>query len=285
MKPLYLTLLISAAGIQAAENMQVQRLSGDAHSLARNARLRFERQAVFQHGLEVIVPELIIGGEWTSTIKLINKGNAMIPPSDVYFIDSAGNPMQATFQTTGGARVTDYGFTFTLGTAAGILETTFYGGKDTQFGHALIDPTACPSSAGCSLYGEVTLRNRNSSRPDFESVFPLEEPNDVQYLLWDHRAGYSTVLYLVSENTTNNVVSLEFRNTDDRLMRTVPITMRGGESQIITLGSIAPETLGTQGTLVIRGRNTAGGYPLIVATALRVNPSNSFTPMRTFVPK
>ena len=204
MKTLYVAVLMAISTIHASERAQLQPLISDARTSARIAQQQFERQSVYQHGLELIVPELIIGGEWTSTIKLINKGTTTIPWSNVHFMDDSGNPMKATYQTTGGSITTDYGFSFKLGPASGILEVTFYGGKDTNFGNALIDPDACPSS-GCQFYGEVTLRNRSAGRPDFESVFPLEEPSDVQHLLWDNRSGYSTVLYLVSDSSTANV--------------------------------------------------------------------------------
>jgi hypothetical protein len=51
-------------------------------------------------------------------------------------------------------------------------------------------------------------------------------------------------------------------------------------SQILTLQTLAPETIGIQGTIVIRSQ---GGTALITATGLRINPTNSFTPLRAFV--
>lgn len=143
----------------------------------------------------------------------------------------------------------------------------------------------CSSTGACiaGLYAEVTLRNRNSTRPDFEAVFPLEQPTALQYMLWDHRNGLTTVLYLVNENTATTTVSLDFVSTANVLIRTVTLTLPSLGSQIVTLHVLAPETIGIQGTLVIRGQNSAGA--LITATALRINPTNSFTPMRAFVPK
>ncbi len=82
--------------------------------------------------------------------------------------------MKTTFQTTGGNVVTDTGFSFFMG-VGGLLEGTFLGGSSVQYGHAIV---GC-SANGCGtpgLYGEVTLRNHNSTRPDFESVFPFETP-------------------------------------------------------------------------------------------------------------
>jgi len=102
----------------------------------------------------------------------------------------------------------------------------------------------------------------------------------LQYMLWDHRDGVSTVLYLCNESTTSSTVTFDFTNTANQLVRSVTVQMSALGSQILTLNSLAPETIGIQGTLAIRGNGA-----FITATALRINPSNSFTPMRAFVPK
>ena len=241
------------------------------------------RDAVQQQSVEYVVPELIIGGEWTSVIRLTNRGTAPIPPTTVYFLDNNGNDLSSTFQTTSGSVVTGTGFSFNLG-VGGIVEATFFGGSSARFGHALVG--ICSNSGLCSsgLYVEVTLRNHNATRPDFESIFPLEEPAPLQYMLWDYRNGLTETLYLVNENTTSTTVFLDFRDTNNQLLTTVPVPMTSLSSQILTLHVIAPGIVGLQGTLVIRGQNSAGSLALITATALRINPSNSFTPMRSFIP-
>jgi len=240
-------------------------------------------RAVLQQSVEFVIPELIIGGEWTSTIKLTNKSAKTMPATNVFFEDNLGNPMKATFQTTVGNVLTEAGFSFSL-VPGGIVEATFIGGTSTQFGHAIID--ICGTAGVCSsagLYGEVTLRNRNSTRPDFESIFPLEQPTDLQYMLLDHRNGLATILYLVNSNTTSTSVSLEFYNTSNQLIAKTTGVLKTFESQILSVNSLLPATVGLQGTLVIRGQNNAG-FALVTATGLRINSSNSFTPMRAFVP-
>jgi hypothetical protein len=112
----------------------------------------------------------------------------------------------------------------------------------------------------------------------------LEQPADLQYMLWDYRSGLTEVLYLVNENSTSTTVFLDFRDSSNQLIRTVTVPMATATSQILTLHVIAPEIVGQHGTLVIRSQNSSGFVGRITATALRINPSNSFTPMRTFVP-
>jgi hypothetical protein len=187
--------------------------------------------------------------------------------------------MSATFQATSGSIITGTGFSFTLG-LGGIVEATFIGTSAVNFGFASI---GCNAN-GCGtpgLYGEATLSNRNSTRPDFESVFPLEYPATVQYMLFDGRAGVTTVLYLVNSTTTAQTVNIDVYDANNRLLRTVPIPMQGMASLIRSLhGELAPETVGIQGTLVIRSGNT---LPVTI-TGLRINPSDSFSSMRAFLP-
>ena len=272
---LMLTLLLSA---NAAAKAEVQKLPAMSRAELEASR----RQANFQIGFEYVLPQLIVGGEWTTTLKLINRGTFSIPPSKMFFFDSTGDFMPVTFHTTGGEEVTDTGLTFQLGPDAGVLEITFTGTDEARFGHAQIDPGACPLEENCTLYGEATLKNSHPSRPDFESVFPIETPSDLQFMLWDHRDGFTTALYLVNANLSTSTVELEFRDADDAIIDTVTIEMSGAEAQILSLHALVPATIGKQGSLAIVGENTEDGLAEIVVTALRINPSNSFTPVRSF---
>lgn len=258
---------------------QVSPLSVDAMSFASAVEARIHPQAVQLQGLEYVIPELIIGGEWTSTIRLTNQGSQPVPTTNVFFMDNVGNPLQTTFQITNGNVITDVGFSFSLPVGS-VVEATFFGDRNTAYGQAII---GC-SAAGCGapgIYGEVALRNRNSTRPDFESVFPFERPYGLQYMLFDGRNGFTTTLYLVNESTSTSQLAVDIVDSSNRLLRTVSLTFPALGSQILTLHVLAPETIGIQGTLVIRGLNSGG---LFTATGLRINPSNSFTPLRGFVP-
>ena len=244
--------------------------SGDEH---------FRPEAIQLTGFEYVIPQLILGGEWTSTIKLTNRGTVAIPATNVYFLDNNGNPMSATFQTSAGNVITDVGFSFSMPVGA-ILQDTFIGGSSTQFGQAIV---AC-SANGCGtpgLYGEVTLRNRNSTRPDFESVFPFETPASLQFLLFDGTNGVTTTMYLDNESTSPTTVAMDVMDVSNDLLTTMNIPLPALGATIFTLHELAPQTIGILGTLIIRSPSSS---VLITATALRINPSNSFTPLRAFVP-
>jgi hypothetical protein len=272
-----LTSLFCAASLWAQD---IQHLTAESSIRSLTAtEAKGAPHAIQLQGVEFVVPELIIGGEWTTTIRLTNRGSTTIPTTNVYFFDNNGSPMAATFQITGGSVITDVGFSFFLNTG-GIVEATFIGTSSVRFGFGTI---ACNSN-GCrtpGLYGEATLRNRNATRPDFESVFPLEYPSSAQYMLFDGRAGVTTVLYLVNSTTTAQTVNIDVYDVNNRLLRTIPIPMQQLTSLILSLhADLAPETVGIQGTLGIRSGST---LPVTI-TGLRINPSNSFSTMRAFIP-
>jgi hypothetical protein len=242
------------------------------------------RSAAYLTGAEYIVPQLIVGGEWTSTLRLVNNGNATITPHNAYFLDSEGRPMFVTYLTSNQGYLTQTAFRFAIAPGQ-MVEIPFYGGAQTQFGQIVIDPTSCPLQSTCSLYGEVVLRNRNPTRPDFESVFALEAPARDQFLLWDHRGYFGTTLYLANANNSQTTVTLDFRDMAGAQIISDFVTLPALGTRIIYLNVWAPETLGYNGTLLIQATNSFGEVPLVTATALRINPSNSFTPLKTYVTK
>src|SRR5262245_11282136 len=119
----------------AAEDSHIAGLPIDAS--AKSASERLQPRAAYQQPIEYVIPELIIGGELTSTIKLTNRSSTAIPPTNVYFMDNSESPMTTTFQTSTGKVTTDVGFSFSL-QPGGIIEGTFLGGSNTVFGHAFV---------------------------------------------------------------------------------------------------------------------------------------------------
>jgi hypothetical protein len=280
------TLLLAlsmAAGAQELTKARIGPLPEQPGRTVEAIRAAVERQAVYQTGAEYVIPQLIVGGEWSTSIRLTNRGALPITAGRAAFVDNTGKSMSLTVQSPSGTPQTVAGFAFTL-QPGGIVEVNLPSDTGNAFGYVLIDPASCPPTAACSLYGEVVLRNRNSTRPDFESLFPSELPTDLQYMLFDHRNGFSTVLYLINSNSTPTTVELEFRGTGNQLIQSASVSLQSGEAQIVSPHALAPDTIGQLGTMVIRGTNAAT-RALVVVTGLRINPSNSFTPLRAFVPK
>jgi hypothetical protein len=139
--PVIATLLIGMSFVcrgQATDNIQPLSPNESARDvIARRLGPHLQTDAVQLQNLEWILPELILGGEWTTTIRLTNRGATSIPATNVYFMDNTGNPMTTTFQTTAGNVVTGPGFNFTLPVGA-MVEATFLGGTNTLYGHAFV---------------------------------------------------------------------------------------------------------------------------------------------------
>jgi hypothetical protein len=192
--------------------------------------------------------------------------------------------MFITYGTSNQGLTTESSFRFFIAPGQ-MVEIPFYGRDDTQFGQILIDPRACPLASGCSLYGEIVLTNSNPTRPDFESVFALEAPARDQFMLFDHRDWFSTVLYLTNTNNSPTTVSLDFRDPTNDQLDFGAITLPALGTRIVYLDDFAPDTIGYHGTMLIRASNAFGEVPLVVATGLRINPSNSFTPLKAYVTK
>lgn len=113
----FLFLLLAGLTQLTLHGSEVRVAAGDSHARTAEARHQIERAAVTLTGLEAFAPQLIIGGEWTSTIKLTNLGTEAIPWSDAFFLDHNGDLMQARFQTTGGETVTGPGFQYSIAPA------------------------------------------------------------------------------------------------------------------------------------------------------------------------
>jgi hypothetical protein len=136
------------------------------------------------------------------------------------------------------------------------------------------------------LYGEVVLCNRNATRPDFESVFPLEQPPPLQYLLWDHRGGFQTVSYLANDSTSPWNVVAQFRQHDEPGNH--HDKRQSGVGIIPDSESWCDRSSNQRFRRYARNpchRRERERCSLLTATALRLNPSNSFTPIRAFIPK
>jgi len=272
-----------SVGAQDLTTARFEALRGEPNRTFSEIRSAAERQSVTLTGSEFIIPQLLVGGEWTTTLRFTNRGTAGITAGRAVFADNTGKPVTLTLSQPSGATSSAAGITFGL-PVGGMIEVPLSGDANTVFGHVLIDPATCPATLGCSLYAEATLRNRNSTRPDFESVFPSETASELQYMLFDHRNGYSSVLYLINLNTSATTAEIDFRSPTNASIRTIQVSLQSAETQILTPHALAPETIGLQGTMVIRAVNAAT-RGLITATGLRVNPSNSFTPIRGFVPR
>ena len=95
----------------------------------------------------------------------------------------------------------------------------------------------------------------------------VKEPTALQYMLFDHRNGLDSVLYLVNEGTTATQTALNFTGPVNQSLGNTTVTLPSLWSQIIDLASVVPATIGQQGTITISSSGAlVTGYGLIPPT-------------------
>lgn len=260
------------SAIKIQGSTQTARYAAKQKAKARRANLLF--------GLEDSLPQLVVGGEWTAILKVTNLGPESLTTAEAFFTDDSGNPLPLR----GGGDVDFEGSSYAFSLIGfAVLEIQLEALDDaTHLGWIFLEnPDECLSGdVNCRLYAEITLKNSHPSRPDFESVFPMDSPSSYQMLLFDHRDGYSTYLYVVNWDTAPAFPEIQIYDDFGELIATIEdITLPPEGSTLINLHVEVPETLGHYGAIVV---TSPDGEDLFLVTALRLNPTNSFTPVRGF---
>ncbi len=140
--------------------------------------------------------------------------------------------------------------------------------------------TITSSSVFCGdVAAVVTLKNRNSTRPDFEAVLPAKEAVSHTALLVDNRKDNETVLMLVNDSTFLSPISFKVVCKDSKGTTVLidQITMSQNASLIFNLKERWPSLQ----DFVVRVEFSSS-TATVVLTAIRINPTNSFTPIPTF---
>jgi hypothetical protein len=88
-------------------------------------------------------------------------------------------------------------------------------------------------------------------------------------------------MYVTNTSLSPTTAAIDVMSTTNNLITTVNMPLAASGSTIFTLHIVAPQTIGILGTLVIRSPSSS---VLLTATGLRINPTDSFTPLRAFVP-
>lgn len=237
---------------------------------------RSQREARPLNSRQDRLAQLIVGGEWSATLTIVNLGTANTPVIPVFFLDNKGAAFPVRISGDLAEPTTAPSLMYTLIPGATLQFNLESPDAETHFGHVFL-PTFNCDNLDCIIYGEIVLKNSNESRPDFESVFSLEDGAASQSMLWDHRGGFYTVLYIVNAGIFDTTAQLQvFDEFGDLITGVDDLSLAVGAAAIVQLHAERPETLNHYGHLRIDA--AAPNHELLV-TSLRVNPSNSFTPV------
>ena len=270
------TSLADFMGFQQA--VAAGRAAGKSSVEARAAsRQQWARDAEVLASGEAYLPEFIIGGEWTTTLTITNLGTETAQNLTGYLVDNNGFPLTATINGEGSVVIDD---AFILNVDPGVVfEIQFSLGDGQGYGHIYLPPVMC-GSADCAIQAQVALKNSNPTRPDFESVFYLSAPETDQAMLYDHRGGFSTTLYLVNAKQNATTVRLTMQDDLGNVIGTQDIDMAAEATQLITLHAMFPDSIGHYGLLIVKDMGNPENLGGILTTAVRINPTNSFTPLQ-----
>lgn len=223
------------------------------------------------------IPQVIFGGEWTTRITFVNtRGTAVGFP--LQFYGTSGQMLNVPL-----VGISPVASTYTVSIPAGgqvTVETAYAPGNPTVTGSGYAD-VPCqvqPDDACGRVAGIITLRNRNSTRPDFEAVSSLRSGTKLALLPFDNSVGHQTVIMLTSDTRFSTLtITAAIRNSAGERVHLDQFTIAPRGTMLFNLAEKWPQSSAIRGTVEF----TSPNYGLIV-TALRLNPSNSFASIEAF---
>jgi hypothetical protein len=227
-----------------------------------------------------ILPQLVDGDNWKTTIFLTNLDPEATIFWNLSFYADNGFPMNIPIQGAGPASrlfaslPPAWSVTIeTQGTSASLLQGW---AVLTSFDRSADQPGAIQLNS--RIGGMAVFRQRIAGRPDFEAVVPFSPINEARFAMpFDNRSDHSTGIAWLNPNlTTPAPVEVNIHTQDGRLLRTDTFTLGPGNKLVFSMPDRYPESRGQQGS--IRVRTTAQG---LSGLGLRFNPTGAFTSFHT----
>ncbi len=229
------------------------------------------------------VPELIFGGEWTTTLMFGNLNDLPVQVP-LTFYNGAGGAVIAAPIVGVGLR-DDYVVTVPAHGFARV-EIADPDATSATLGWAYADIPCNSASATCGdVFGQVVLRNRNPTRPDFESTYRFNETDRRRVMFLDQRDFFQTVGVIIlpkrfPTETAPQTIHMRIYDEQGTPILTEDMQMGPGTSRLINFATDYPQTIGVRGYIEVEGELIN-----ILFTGIRINPSNAFTPMQSYAPQ
>jgi hypothetical protein len=228
----------------------------------------FSGLAVFgQSAQTLIIPDVVDGGGWQSTIVLTNSSTALATATLIFHSDSGSGNTQAwtppfieTSTTTGLALVSGTSmFLHTPGTAATLTQ-----------GWAEVH-----ADAGIVAYTIFT--NRVPGHQDQDSTAPAVNATNRILVPYDDHAGFVSAIAIVNPTATAQSVSVGFQTTDGLIAIDALPTVPAMGHMTFVLSQQFPEILGHLG--LAEFYSATGNLSMV---AFRFNPTQSSASMPVF---
>lgn len=189
------------------------------------------------------VSQFVFGGEWKTTITVVNLSDLAQGQAMVHFWNEDGTPMAVP---VGSTRVTELPVTVA---PRGVvtIETADAGGAVTV-GWVDVD-VSTSNISGMSV--NTIYRQRVAGRPDVEVFVPAKRPATTsQVFLFDNRGGHATGFAMLNSHRVNaQVVNIIIRNDAGVVLRQVTVTIPPGAHQQFDLAKTYPEADNQLGTV------------------------------------
>lgn len=148
--------------------------------------------------------------------------------------------------------------------------------KDTFLAWGVVNGLDCDDFCR-GIYGNTILRNRNATRPDFETSFPFDSgASKDTFIAFDNRNWFSTLVMLTyAEHFTfydDATITLACRNDGGSRIVLDQFKLKRGEFKFFNLVEKYPSTQATSGTCEILSNQYS-----VVLNGLRMNPTNAFS--------
>lgn len=228
-----------------------------------------------------VVPQIIVGGEWTTTIMLHNRINlprtvtVRLIRSDASEWDLMmphfhrnNNLLQTTLQPNESRYI------------------HFSGGASTSFGYAIFGfPCEDSKNDICGdITGNVLLRNHNDARvQDFELSYNLTETKKIMTIPFDQTNWGQVVMNLSNAHSHGNLYDTVYEVTVYDELNTIKFrkdySLNAGTSIIVNMAHESQATWNVRGRLEARVK-TGRSSEAVLLSGLRINETGSFTPLQ-----
>jgi hypothetical protein len=218
-----------------------------------------------------VLPHIVFGGTWVTTITLVNMGHEPVQVP-ISFFGEDGEPLEVPIQDVGAYSE------LTVGIAAhgGIsLLTENHSSEPEVEGWVKLDLTCCTAVSGMAIFRQRTNRN------DSEAVVPLSSSVAVSStMIFDNTDGFITGLAMVNPSETSvATITANFRRADGTRIYLDQFTMNPREHRAVALPDAYPQTKNLDGTIEFL---SYGGT--VALLGLRFSPGGAFTSMHSLDP-
>lgn len=203
-----------------------------------------------------ILPQLVDGSGWKTTVTLVNLENH--PATlDVLFFTDKGADMYLTILGQGLVR----GAHVTLATAGSATFETLGTGSILSQGWASI------TQIGNDAIGALAVfKQRIPALPDQEAVVPVANQYDGHFLLMFDNTTFTTAIALVNPTAQNILVPISVRNEAGVILEAQTFPLGPYQHIATPVSNLLPTTAGKRGAIEVQ----ASGYP-VAGMGLRFN--------------